>query len=471
MLKPLVFIPGHPGSELIDNDWMRKIWPSLRTLLDDKERLLERLKGPQDPDEVDGVFAGPPIRRVAKLAFIDVSKQAITLYRLLEDLGYDLSEEEHVKPLGWDWRKPVYGAQAQTDLRWAIKTLFERFDRPVTLLVHSTGGLVARAFLERVAVTEPELLEMVEEVIALGVPWAGTVKPVRVVGLGEAVAGGFISATEARDALGHSHAAYDIMPVGRQQIALPGEQPPPLFLDENGDQADARALGTRWLKPAFRPYATRSQAMMSARTARLQLSGHELKVTNLAGWGRETDTQARVQPGRGNPRLVITQSDLGDGTVPWKSAGWLRGATVQTFTIPWGSYGGAAATGVHSQLWAAPSAREILEQRLRETSRTPFVWVAMDADDLLHSRKKVRYRVVGLDPDGLPLDAGKAFFARVGSRKEGKKAPLDGWGRATLTFSRTSQSPPENRFYTPVVVEWKYEGKAFSRRFDLSFLV
>ncbi len=470
-MKPLVFIPGLPGSELVDNDWARKIWPSLGTLLEDKQRLLERLAGPEDPEEIDGVFPGPPIRSVAKLAFIDVSKQAITLYRILEDIGYDVAEEQHVKPLGWDWRKPVDGTQVQTDLRWAIKTLSERFDRPVTLLVHSTGGLVARAFLERIAHTEPEILGLVEEMIAIGVPWAGTLKPVRVIGLGDPVAGGLISASEAREALGRSHAAFDLMPVGLQNNALHGEQPPDLFLDEEGEQVDPRTVPTRWLKPAFRPYAGRSIPAVSARTARLELGGRDLPVTNLAGWGAETDTQARVLPGRGNPRIDIQRSDLGDGTVPWRSASWLRGPTVATFTVPWGSYGGAAASGMHSQLWNAPSARAILEQRLRDASRTPYVWAALDPEDVFEKRKTVRYRVVGLDPDGLPLDGGKAYFARVGSRKQGDKVPLDGWGRATLTFNRAAQFPPENRFYTPVIVEWKFDGQKFERRFEMSFLV
>ena len=75
--KPLVFVPGLPGSKLIDNQaGGQELFPSLAALTSTtlRPKLLRCLSGPDDPDQDDGMVAGEPIRSVLfRSSLIDFS--------------------------------------------------------------------------------------------------------------------------------------------------------------------------------------------------------------------------------------------------------------------------------------------------------------------------------------------------------------------------------------------------------------
>src|SRR5215207_249918 len=155
-LKPLVFIPGLPGTEIREAATGVELFPNLLSLTSTtmRPRLLEQLSGPDDPDADDGVEPGEPIRSVKQLlvsSIIDLSgslKQADTLYDILTDLGYDIEDRDRFRPVGWDWRRPVDQGRVMRDVAAAIEDLHRTTGERVTVIAHSTGGLILRSLLE-----------------------------------------------------------------------------------------------------------------------------------------------------------------------------------------------------------------------------------------------------------------------------------------------------------------------------------
>jgi pimeloyl-ACP methyl ester carboxylesterase len=177
-LKPVVFVPGFPASEIRQKSKNRTIFPPvLKDLTDDakKKKLIRLLSGPDDPP--GDIVAGEPIRGV-----LGVAKQAQSLYDVLREYGYTTQDGSLLAPVGWDWRKSVDDAAVQTDLAGAIERLAQQHGRKVVVIIHSTGGLVLRALLE----AKPQLASKIEQILAFGIPWAGTLKAVRYLGKGEA---------------------------------------------------------------------------------------------------------------------------------------------------------------------------------------------------------------------------------------------------------------------------------------------
>src|SRR5260370_10536674 len=114
--KPLVFVPGLPGTKLLDKASGDELFPNVLGLLSPgaRTKLLARLSGPDDPDADDGVVAGDPIDTVLPLLpFVHLSgitKLAVSLYDILRKLGYKISAAsfgDRFPPAGWDWRRPV----------------------------------------------------------------------------------------------------------------------------------------------------------------------------------------------------------------------------------------------------------------------------------------------------------------------------------------------------------------------------
>ncbi|MEE8277446.1 MAG: hypothetical protein V3R89_01825 [Thermoanaerobaculia bacterium] len=146
-MKPLIFIPGLPGSDLFDTWDDRQIFFKPRALL-------------------------PPRRQ--------------------RTLGYRPFTDDF-RPLGWDWRKPVYHRPTLTFIEHTIRDLHQKHGQRVVALVHSTGGLVLRALVE----SKPEVTDLLERIIAFGVPWAGTLMSLRMLSAKEGF-GPFLSARRAQ---------------------------------------------------------------------------------------------------------------------------------------------------------------------------------------------------------------------------------------------------------------------------------
>ena len=164
--KPVLFIPGFPASELHDSVSGQTVFPpSLTTLLDPQKK---RAFLNQIVDIPGTLIAGPPI-----LATLGIAKQAQSLYAILDDhYGYDTSglSPRDFAPIGWDWREAIDASAVQQSIRDVLDLLSPQQSGNVVAIVHSTGGLVFRAFLE----ANPAYAKCFEQVLAFGVPWCGT---------------------------------------------------------------------------------------------------------------------------------------------------------------------------------------------------------------------------------------------------------------------------------------------------------
>jgi len=395
-MKPVVFVPGLPGSELLDATTGERLFLNLGLLISKTARqgLLPRLEGPNDPAQPDGVVAGLPIADVLDLPLFDAGKQAQSLYDILRGLGYNGFRPpfgSHFRAVGWDWRLPVDHPAALSALAGAIDELHASTGDRVVPIVHSTGGLVLRALLE----AQPALADKIDRVLSLGVPWAGTLKSLRFL----AGSTGFFPLTKAetQHALGRSWAAFDLLPPD------PAKTPdtPPLVFGSNG-VASSPLVDTTWIPagPDRAPMvarAERSDQQFGERSRRLEPGGHPLAITTVAGWGVATDTTARLTGGG----VQFGSTSEGDGTVPFLSASWLSGAAA--FFAPLGFYPADNLPEQHSTLWKTPPVQDLLAELLTGAPHRDFAHAAVDPDDAINQRDRVRVRVVALDQAGNPL--------------------------------------------------------------------
>jgi Lecithin:cholesterol acyltransferase len=427
-MKPVVFVPGLPGSELLDAATGERLFLNLGLLISKtaRQKLLPRLEGPDNPTQPDGVVAGLPIADVLDLPLFDAGKQAQSLYDTLRRLGYTGFRPpfgSHFRAVGWDWRLPVDHAVVQGALAGAIDELHASTGDRVVPIVHSTGGLVLRALLE----AQPALVDKIDRVLSLGVPWAGTLKAFRFV-VGTT---GFFPLTKAetQHTIGRSWAAFDLLPPD------PAKTPdaPPLVFAGNGD-ASSPLVDHAWIPagPDRAPMvarAQRSDQQLGRRSRRLELGGRPLAITTVAGWGVATDTTARLAGG--NVQLESTPE--GDGTVPFLSASWLRG--VQPFFAPLGFYPTHNLPEHHSTLWKTPPVQDLLAELLTGASHRDFAHAAVDSDDAINQRDRVRVRVVALDGMGNPLPGATVRISELTGPADPPIA-LQGDGRGEVKVAR-----------------------------------
>lgn len=416
-LKPIVFVPGFPASELKQKSKKRTIFPpSIGDLTDDKKRkaLLRLLSGPDEP--AGDIVAGEPIRGVLSLA-----KQAQSLYDVLRELGYTTQDGKVLAPIGWDWRKGVDDPQVQQDVAAAIERLADEHGRKVVVVIHSTGGLVLRALLE----AEPRLARKIEQILAFGIPWAGSLKAVRFLAKGEPFGLVFagkkligLSAAEVREVMSQCQAAYDLFPPDPIKTVLKGAGNKDLgfCLGAAGKQIGF-LFDTSWIasgpaKDFMREKAALSDRRLGTRTSTIELA-NGVKVppiVNVVGWGAATDTCCALAGGKITFKPETTD---GDGTVPMASAGWLRGPGVRTYLLPIGAFPTAGIPSRHARIWDAPPVRQIFNQVLLDQDPAPFVCGAVDGDQVVDTRSPFTVRLVASDGNGEPLPNAKATFRGI----------------------------------------------------------
>lgn len=469
MTKPVLFIPGYPGSHLLERDTGKKVFLNIPGLLHPaaKKRILKQLEAPDDLTAVDPLVAGDPIRRLAKFLFFDLAKQADSLYDILEKLDI-----EPVK-FGWDWRRPVFDIGMQGELKQAIEDEAQRSQAPVTILAHSTGGLVLRHLLESNR-HDPGFLGSIERLIAFGVPWAGTLKSLLFL-TGTNAFGPFLTKAETRRVVCLTWAAFDLLPPDPEKTVMEDDEGRPLRLAVDGAGHQVTPLLKRgWFDPEIRHQmdlrADAADSTLGQRSPTLQLGSHSLPVTNVVGWGAKTTVRAEMigSPSQLDVRFVNDEGDDlqggGDATVPRVSANWLRGPDVDTYHVPVGrDHGGK--TNPHSTLWRNPGGRNLLRHLLGGRPLEPFVYGAVDAEDALRtSVSRVRVRLVALDADGSPLPDAKV---RATDLKGGPTAPSDfpveGDGRHLIVIPRNRiiEAGPQHRRFT-LEFSWSEQGQARS---------
>jgi len=405
MTKPVIFIPGYPGSELRLRNEDKKIFLKLSALLPPlNKEVLQSLEGPDDLAQDDGIVAGQPIPKVLRFLIFDLAKQASSLYDILGHFDIDLVK------FGWDWRRPIWDAGTQSRLEHAVRRLRRNSQSKIVAIAHSTGGLLLRRLLE----ATPTLANQFERIIAFGVPWAGLLKSLRYLDGKE----GFFTLGNARaqKLIVNSWAAYDLLPPDPNRSALVDGRGDPLDLVVDGNNRQTSPLIKQaWFPSSLAPkMALRAKAAdreLGGRRATFQLGGRRLPITNIVGWGARTTVQARITGSGSNQRIHSWKQatdpgelDGGDGTVPYRSASWLRGDLVTQFHVPIGFFSGATRFP-HSSLWRNPGGRNLLQHLLGNEELKPFVYAAVDEDDFRNrDRVNVRVRLSTLDDIGRPLD-------------------------------------------------------------------
>jgi hypothetical protein len=409
-IKPVVFVPGFPASELRLAATGEVIFPpALGDFLSAarKQRLVRLLTGPDDPP--GSVVAGEPIRVV-----LNIAKQAQTLYDILGGYGYTTLGGSNFAPVGWDWRGAVDAEKVLDDVTGAIDRLSaQNGGAPVVAIIHSTGGPVFRRCLE----LRPQTAAKVEQILALGIPWAGTLTSFGYIATGEAfgpLPPFQLSAQEVQGIMSHAQAAYDLLPPDPAKTDMTGIDGSPLnlFVDAAGFQegplVDLRWVGADPGRDYMRALAADSDRRLGTRSSEIALAGAAVPpITNIGGWGVSTETRLAIDAaGALSPSQWTVE---GDGTIPLVSARWLRGAGVRSFILPIGAYPVGQIPMVHSQIWDSPPMKQIFDQVLQGSAPAPFICAAADGDDAVDPQApNVRLRLVAADERGRALPNAQA---------------------------------------------------------------
>lgn len=125
-------------------------------------------------------------------------------------------------PFAYDWRYSVFNVATQ-DVEYETETkrlldevlrlADESYTGKVTIIGHSNGGLVAKAFLEEYG--DDELVEKIDKFVMIGTPQLGTPKAIAssLHGLDEGIAGGLIvNANQMRTTSRNIPGAYTLLP-------------------------------------------------------------------------------------------------------------------------------------------------------------------------------------------------------------------------------------------------------------------
>jgi len=452
MPRPVIFVPGLPASHLFD-----------RTTGSDPEKIFlilggfknSRLEGPDDLYAAEPIRAGDPVRHALKFLVWDIAKQAGSLYDILSRLGIDPIK------LGWDWRRPVWDDvfadpngpfSVHHRLAKAIRDARQATGQKVVIIAHSTGGLVLRPVLE----DKPDLVDDVELVIAFGVPWAGTPKSMEVVNGQEGFADGLVSPQRAQEIIVRSWAAWDLFPP--DPIHLLDRHGRPLMLTfrrlSGGVRQQVCALtDTDWihslppgLQAPARQRAAEAHAHLGQRQPSFELGGRRLRVVNVVGWGSTTPVEAELTGTGGSARMVARRDtqeatlDGGDGTVPRRSADWLRSGPdleVTTHHVPVG-WLPSTRIHVHGRLWSNPGGVNLLQRHLGGLPHEPFSYAALDSVDSSQGSTSttIRVRAVALDAGGAPLDQAAIRTRNLQGAQIGQPFDPQFDGRHTLQIPR-----------------------------------
>jgi len=381
MPKPAIFIPGFPASELHDKATGVKLFPpNPLDLLNPakKKALLDKLsKVPGD------VVAGPPIEATIRA----IKPAAKTLYDILKDhYGYD---DTTFIPIGWDWRQSISSDDTVARIKKALDTLSPDKDGKVVAILHSTGGLVFRAFLERA----PEYLACFDQVLTFGIPWCGALEALHAVSQGAAINIGplpLLSANDSKRILQNAQAAYDLFP-----------RCPDMNLFISGGVPTTPIDDQSWI-PAGADHDFMREHAANAHP-RFPQQFNDLPVTSVCGWGG--DTWPVCTNVGGTLTFLPPDNDAGDATVNFPSASWLTGNKVRQMPVPVGAYGDEGLIPMpHSQLWMPKVVRQLFDEVLTGADRKPFVAAAADKDQYIDpDADKVRIRISAVTGDGKPL--------------------------------------------------------------------
>ena len=434
MPKPLVFIPGFPASELRDSNGQTVFPPDLRTLTSAKRKKAffdAMLDIPGD------LVAGAPIRSV-----MGIAKQAQSLYEVLARLHYSSRD---ITPVGWDWR---LGVDAKITLDAVAKAITDFAPRKVVMLIHSTGALVMRAFLN----AHPELEDNIEQVLSFGGAWCGTLEALHAVHAGESesILGiDLITIDEGANLIGHMQAAYDLFPPDPARTPMDNIR---LVHGSNGQQTGAN-VDLSWIKPG-RNYAAALAANADARLGARDPDFGPLPMTNVIGWGGPTWPAAILVPN--DIVFLPPEKDYGDGTVPLVSAGWITGANVRTLVVPIGAFVDNPIPDLHAHMWESVAVEQIFREVLEDASRKELIAAAADADEAInYDSGFVTVRMVAQSANGDPLPNCVATANINGSKT---RIAFSGQRTATLRVNRAGITHNAANDVYRFTIDFKWDG-------------
>ena len=430
-MKPVIFIPGFPASELVDANGDVVFPPSPGTLLDSKRK---KAFFDQMLDIPGTLVAGQPIRSV-----LGIAKQAQSLYDILDKFHCP------VTPVGWDWRLGVDATAAMDAIANAIRGFKPQ---KVVVIVHSTGALVFRAFLA----AHPELEQNIEQVLSFGGAWCGTLEALFAVHVGhsESIFGlKLITSDEGANLIGHMQAAYDLFPPDPSRTPMDDV---PLVFDSSGARAAAN-VDLSWVK------AGRTYAAALAQSADQRLGARDpdfglLPMTNVAGWGGPTWPRAVLR--NHDVAFDPEDKDHGDGTVPYVSTNWIIGANVRTLVVPIGSFVADPVPDVHAHMWDSIAVNQIFHEVLEDASRKELIAAAADSDQAIDFDSKfVTVRMVAEAANGLPLPNCVATANISGKKTD---IPFNGGRTALLQVKRAGITHNASNDVYRFTIDFKWTG-------------
>ncbi len=281
-------------------------------------------------------------------------------------------------------------------MQTAIANAIDAFGR-ATLVVHSTGGLVFRAFLE----ANPSYAAKIDQVIAFAVPWAGTLDAFEALthGVSERFLGviGF-GAREVQQMTSTCQAAYDLCPPDPAETDMSGVA---MFV-KNGVVAGPLVAPQDWTSDvAVQALARNAHARLGVRSRTI---ANAPPIVNICGWGASTIDSCTLA----NGQLTFHIEKSGDGTVPLASSSWLD--VPKTFYVPVGAYERNAIPQAHPHIWDSPPVLQLLDSLIGTGQRAPFLAAAVDSDDNFPSVDPVRIRIAASDADGAELPNARAVL-------------------------------------------------------------
>lgn len=441
MSRPIIFIPGFPASELRDRSGRTVFPPSPGDLLDGKRKKAFFEKMLEIPGDL---VAGPPIRTV-----LGIAKQAQSLYDLLGRHGYAISGDgvgPDFKGVGWDWRLGIDDKQTMQAIATAVKSFAPR---KVVFLLHSTGALVFRAFLS----AYPRLETSIEQVLAFGGAWCGTLEALFAVHCGhsKSILGlNLITTDEGANLIGHMQAAYDLFPPDPARTDLGDMQ---LVHGGKGKPAGPN-VDLSWIKAARMQYAKPLARRADARLGQRDRDFGDLRLTNVVGWGGPTWPAALLV--KNDIVFPAEDKDFGDGTVPMASASWIQGRNVRTIFVPIGAFVADPIPDLHAHMWESLAVTQVLKQVLEDEEPGALVAAAADSDEAIDLDSEfVTIRITAQTSEGQALPDCVAFAKVNGATIP---IPFSGSTRRILRLKREGIRHNVSNDVFRFTIDFKWKG-------------
>jgi pSer/pThr/pTyr-binding forkhead associated (FHA) protein len=284
--RPVVFIPGFMGSELWRGNEL--LWPNVMTMFTKPELYRYPSKEPiEAPRLVSEMVIVPN--------FIKLERHNELGDFLCEGLGYERGKDLLEFP--WDWR---------LDLRVVARQLAERIacwreqvtdaQRPITLIAHSMGCLVARYYVEKLGGKS-----VVNRLILMGGPHNGTPKTLQAFAAFGRQPLIYTLAEQFQRAIASLPSVYTMLP---NYVAVfdSARQPIDVYRDE------------RWCPEEQRPLLRNALAFRQELGAKASVS-----TVCIFGYGLHTPTRAVLVGSKGDggwERVRMSTEKKGDNTVP-----------------------------------------------------------------------------------------------------------------------------------------------------------